>query len=298
MTPPYVEGILPLLAFGGFSTARNDCPVPTGAARLAPASSVWQLGNSPALYAEASGRHRRLMLLGWCGVSTDELRRLAEAPRLPVDVAWRWPGTYVVVEETPDRVVLHTDPADAAPVYAVRCDGGWAWATSARLLARLITAAVDTERLACSILAPSVPALAETHSFFTDVQHLPAGSRIELPADGTGPHAIACWRPDPVPGPPHYRLREALSAAVALRVDADPGLSSDLSGGLDSSQPRRPRRHLPSPQPASDRPHPAPRGGRQSRPTCATPGLPRTTTATGSTTGSCRSTLNTSPTGT
>ncbi|ONK13225.1 albusnodin/ikarugamycin family macrolactam cyclase [Streptomyces sp. MP131-18] len=222
------------MAFGGFSAARGAFPRPKGAAPLAPpVSSVWQLGDAPARQIEAPSR--RLMLLGWCGASTDELRRAAEAPALPTDVAWRWPGTYTAVEETADRVVLHTDPADAAPVYATRWGDGWAWSTSARLLARLTAASVDVERLACSILAPSVPALAETRSFFSGVQHLPAGSRIELPADGSGPYCSTRWRPDPVPGPPDHRLREALAAAVAFRVDAGPDLSSDLSGGLDST---------------------------------------------------------------
>lgn len=223
------------MAFGGFSTARNDRPRPEGAVPLRSASSVWQLGSAPALSAESPDGSRRLMFLGWCGVTTDELRRLSEAPRLPADVAWHWPGTYIVVEETPERVVVHTDPADATPVYTARWGGGWAWSTSSRLLAQLTAAAVDVERLACSVLASSVPALAGARSFFTGVRHLPAGSRIELPADGTGPHTATLWRPDPVPGLPEHRLREALTAAVALRVDTDPGLSSDLSGGLDST---------------------------------------------------------------
>lgn len=221
------------MAFGGFSTAQDDSPRPEGAVLVAASSSVWRLGDAPARHAAVSGG-RRIMLLGWCGATSDDLRRLAEGT-VPDDVAWRWPGAYTVVKEAPGRVVLYTDPADAAPLYLTALKGGWAWSTSARLLAGLTAASVDTGRLACSILASAVPVLGEHRSFFAGVQHLPAGSRIELPADGAGPWIDTVWRLTAAPGLPQHRLREALTAAVALRVDSSPGLSSDLSGGLDST---------------------------------------------------------------
>ncbi|MFK0141821.1 albusnodin/ikarugamycin family macrolactam cyclase [Streptomyces murinus] len=224
------------MIFGGFNTTPGVClPRPIGSTPLAAASSSWRLGDGPAhVLADIVGR-RRVLLLGWCGASAVEFSHLADGA-LPADAAWRWPGTYTIVEEADDgAVVVYTDPAAAYPVYAARWDGGWAWSTSARLLASLTGAAIDAGRLACAVLLPSVPALAGDRTFFSGVHQLPPGARVELPAHATAWRATTVWRPEPVlGGPPHVRLRTALKSAVELRADA-PDLSSDLSGGLDST---------------------------------------------------------------
>ncbi|MFE4826012.1 albusnodin/ikarugamycin family macrolactam cyclase [Streptomyces sp. NPDC056672] len=222
------------MTFGGFSSTGDDCPRPEGAVPISAGSSVWRLGDAPARSVMARGGYRRVLLLGWCGATPAELRRLTDTA-LPPDIAWRWPGAYTVVEETPAGVVLHTDPAAALPLYAAAWRGGWAWSTSARVLARLISAPVDARRLVCSILTPSVPAVAGRRTFFAGVEQLAPGSRIELPVDGGSPRCTVRWRPDPVPGPPHHRLREVLSAAVTLRTEAGHDVSCDVSGGLDST---------------------------------------------------------------
>ncbi|RDG35930.1 albusnodin/ikarugamycin family macrolactam cyclase [Streptomyces corynorhini] len=222
------------VAFGGFSTTRNILPLPEGAERFGAGSSAWRLGSVPAHFLPDQRGHRRILILGWCGVTGSELRRLANAP-LPTDITWRWPGVYTVVEETRDSVICHTDPASALPLYVTAWSSGWAWSTSARMLAGLTSASVDSQRLACLVLAPSVPTLVGSHTCYTGVEQLTPGCRIELPPDGGSLRCTAPWRPDPVAGTPHHRLRSALTTAVALRVKADPYLSCDLSGGLDST---------------------------------------------------------------
>jgi asparagine synthase (glutamine-hydrolysing) len=178
---------------------------------------------------------RRVWLLGRCGTTDTQFSALAHRP-VPADAAWRWPGSYAVIEENADGVVLHTDPASAFPLYSVPWRSGWAWSTSARLLATLVGSGLDTRRLACAVLSPSVPASAADRSFFTNVRQVPPGCRTELPHSGTAPRSITLWRPDPeVSRLAHRRLRHALTESVALRAEADPMLSSDLSGGLDST---------------------------------------------------------------
>jgi asparagine synthase (glutamine-hydrolysing) len=194
--------------------------------------AVWQAGAPAARVLPAQGAGR-VMVLGWCGAADAELRALAGRP-LPEDVCWRWPGTYAVVEQHADRTVVHTDPAAAQPLYAARYEGGWAWSSSARALAGLIGAAVDTARVAVAVFLPHVPAAAGGRSFFTGIDQLPPGARIEL-GPGRELRCTTVWRPDPVPGPAHHRLRTALQDAVRVRVAADPDLTCDLSGGLDSS---------------------------------------------------------------
>ncbi|MFE0055379.1 albusnodin/ikarugamycin family macrolactam cyclase [Streptomyces sp. NPDC059003] len=222
------------MIYGGFSTTRVVRMRPVGAEYVSATSSTWKIGDSPARCMTSGDGHRRVLLLGHCGATDLELSRLSGA-ELPANITWRWPGVYAVIEEYPDRAVLHTDPASAFPLYATPWQGSWAWSTSARLLAGLTGALVDSQRLACSVLTPSVLALADARTFFMGIEQLAPGSRIELPADGSRLQATVRWRPDPVSGAPHHRLRTALTEAVILRVNGDPDLSCDLSGGLDST---------------------------------------------------------------
>ncbi|RLL70212.1 asparagine synthetase B family protein [Streptomyces sp. Z26] len=222
------------MTFGGFSTTREVCPRPENARYISVDSAVWRIGRAPARRTAAGPGQRRFVVLGECGATDFEWGRWSDT-ELPPDITWRWPGVYAIVEERPDRTVLYTDPAAALPVYATRWQGGWAWSTSARVLARLTEASIDVQRLACSVLAPSVPALAGARTFFTGIEQLAPGSRVELPADGGRLRVAVRWRPDPVAGEPHHRLRAALTESVALRVNGAPNLSCDLSGGLDST---------------------------------------------------------------
>lgn len=221
------------MAFGGFVPARGDGLRPEGARYIDGGVSLWQLGQGP--YQSSALRPGRwVTVLGCCGATGAELNTLATTS-LPSDITWRWPGTYAVVEECGDQVVLHTDPVGALPLYAARFEDGWAWSTSARALASLTAASVDARRMVCGVFAPSVPAAAGTRSFFTGVRHLTPGSRIALSANVREPCLTTVWRPDPRPGTPHRHLRRALTASVSVRVTRDTDLTCDLSGGLDST---------------------------------------------------------------
>ncbi|MES9805024.1 albusnodin/ikarugamycin family macrolactam cyclase [Streptomyces sp. CS081A] len=224
-----------LVTLGGFSTASDCFPRPLGARRPVPSTALWQLGEIPARPVPTSEGRPRVLVVGWCGATEQQLRDLADKP-VPVDATWRWPGSYAVIEEHAQHVVVHTDPAAAFPVYATRWGGGWAWATSARFLASLTRADVDVRRVACAVLAPSIPSLVGSRTFFTSIEQLPPGSRVELPRNGGPARSVTRWVPLAEPRHlAHRRLRRALTDAVALRARMDPALSSDLSGGLDST---------------------------------------------------------------
>ncbi|MGW4779347.1 albusnodin/ikarugamycin family macrolactam cyclase [Streptomyces filamentosus] len=219
------------MPIGGFSANRPGLPHPVGAHVLA-APTAWRSGGIPVRVARHADRC--VLVAGPCGADDGEVRGLARRA-VPASVAWRWPGAYAVMEDAGNGVVVHTDPVGALPVYAVAWEGTWAWSTSARFLAALAGSRIDVERLACAVLAPSLPVLAEGRSHFDGVEQLPPGCRVALPPDGSPYAASATWRPDPVGGPPHLRLRNALTSAVRLRATADPALAGDLSGGLDST---------------------------------------------------------------
>ncbi|OKJ76701.1 asparagine synthase [Streptomyces sp. CB02460] len=217
---------------GGFSTNRSGLPRPLGAESIS-TSSLWRLSSTPVRTAQRAGR--QVHVIGLCGATAEEVQALVDRP-VPTRATWQWPGTYAVLEELEQGLVLHTDPAAALPLYVVAWRGTWAWSTSARYLAALAGTQVDTQRLACAFLAPSVPVLASGRTYFSGVEQLPPGGRVELPAAGDRYTCSTMWCPDPRNGPPpHLRLRNALAASVRLRTDIDPTLSSDLSGGLDST---------------------------------------------------------------
>ncbi|MEU9744704.1 albusnodin/ikarugamycin family macrolactam cyclase [Streptomyces niveus] len=219
------------MIFGGFTRGCGGIR-PDGAAQVDPDGLLWQTGTS-GIRSFATSDGGWFAVLGLCGATDTELRGLARRP-LPVDIAWRWPGAYAVVERHGQRTVVHTDPAGALPLYATRYEGGWAWSSSARALAGLTGAGVDPVRVAVAVFLPHVPAAVGSRTFFTGVQQLAPGSRIEFAA-GREARCATVWRPDPAPGPADRGLRCALEEAVRLRVAGDPDLTCDLSGGLDSS---------------------------------------------------------------
>ncbi|MFD7339826.1 albusnodin/ikarugamycin family macrolactam cyclase [Streptomyces violascens] len=219
------------MIFGGFTRGCGGVR-PAGATCLRPDGLLWQTG-TPSARSFSSPDGVQVAVLGWCGAADAELRSLARRP-LPEDVSWRWSGAYAVVEQHEQHTVVHTDPAGALPLYATRYEDGWAWSSSARALADLTDADVDPVRVTIAVLLPHVPAAVGTRTFFTGVQQLPPGARIELTA-GRDLRCETVWRPDYAPGPAHHRLRSALEGAVRLRAAADPDLTCDLSGGLDSS---------------------------------------------------------------
>ncbi|MEV7947566.1 albusnodin/ikarugamycin family macrolactam cyclase [Streptomyces rubiginosohelvolus] len=222
------------MIFGGSGSPSRPGFRPVGSRHLTSRHHTWVLGAVPARSVACPGGRRQVLILGRCGAKDSDLRRLSSA--LPDDITWKWPGAYTVIEESDEAVVIHTDPASTRPIYLVSHDGGWVWSSSARALASLTRAAVDVERLACSIFLPSIPTLSAGRTFFCGVEQLPPGCRIVLPLCGSTPHTTTVWRPDPCETvPPAERLRTALFESVAERVRSDPMASCDLSGGLDST---------------------------------------------------------------
>ncbi|MFB7473213.1 albusnodin/ikarugamycin family macrolactam cyclase [Kitasatospora sp. NPDC056184] len=221
------------MPFGGFSS-RIRTPVPDGAVRPSDASSVWTWGEVMIRTARSESGGRRLSVLGPNSATDFELQTLADSS-LPPDLAWRWAGAYVVVEESDAGTTLYTDPAAAQPVYLTAHGGRWAWSSSSRFLASLTRAPIDSTRLATAVFAPSLPGLVAGRTFFHGIEQLPPGSRVRL-ASGCTPEVTILWRPESRHDhDPARHLRRALERSVQLRVNQAASPTSDLSGGLDSS---------------------------------------------------------------
>ncbi|WP_423461872.1 albusnodin/ikarugamycin family macrolactam cyclase [Promicromonospora sp. MS192] len=206
---------------------------PAGGVPVDGALNLWQVGNPPRAWVRtANAPARRLVVIGTCGASNDELNRLASSG-VPNDIVLRWPGAYAVVEQTDTATTIWTDLASSVPVYTTPLDGTVYWATTARGLAGLTGAAVNTERLAVELLAPSSPLLAGNTTYFEGIDLVPPGHRMRITQTSTA--AARVWWPSTTPQDAPESLRAELDAAVRVRVDDATSPSSDLSGGLDSS---------------------------------------------------------------
>lgn len=230
------------MIFGGSGSPLRPRCRPEGSRHLTSRRRTWTLGAVPIRSVTSADGRRQVLILGHCGATDTDLR-LLRSTALPEDVTWRWPGAYTVIEESEESVVVHTDPASACTVYLVGHAGGWVWCSSARALASLVGAAVDTERLACSILLPSLPALAAGRSFFTGIEQLAPGSRVVLPTDGSSPRTATVWRPDPdASRSPVEQLRTALYKAPGsrcLRRADQPPPAGDVGEALAVHSPFR-----------------------------------------------------------
>lgn len=221
---------------GGFCGPRRALSrVPVGAALVASdAPACWRVGR----WNGAELRWRRsergfVAIVGCCGVSDGEFGGLVEHG-VPDDVAWRWSGSYVVVEIETARTRIWTDLGSAWPIYTTSMDGGVYWGSSSRALAALSGTRPDLDRLSAWLLAPAVPALLVGRSSFAGVEWVPPGHRLTLSADGTRTTARV-WSAGACGDSPADRMRTELSAAVALRVRSAAALTADLSGGYDST---------------------------------------------------------------
>ncbi|WP_275295194.1 albusnodin/ikarugamycin family macrolactam cyclase [Amycolatopsis sp. La24] len=220
--------------FGGFGVPAAPPRSPDGHVRLWPTvPGCWTSGSWAGHEVRTSWHGTRFVaVLGTCGITHAELARLG-ADGVPDDVAWRWPGSYTTVEVTRAVTSVWTDLSSAWPIYTTTADGGTYWASSSRALAGLTGARPDLDRLATWLLAPSVPVLLAGRSAFEDVALVPPGHR--LTADAEGARIDRMWRPRPRTGSPARRLRTELAAATAVRLHGAAAVTSDLSGGFDST---------------------------------------------------------------
>lgn len=174
---------------------------------------------------------RRLAVLGPCAAGEDDLWAVITRWQIP---ARPWPGSYTIIVQDAAYTEIHTDLAGTCPIYAARRPEGTYLASSLLPLAALTGWRLDHAWLAVRLLCPDVPHLFEGRSPFTGVEILPPGIHATITMDGW--HTTRTWTPDErsfTDGA--ARLRAALVAGVATRVASAHTITTDLSGGLDST---------------------------------------------------------------
>ncbi|HEX6355435.1 albusnodin/ikarugamycin family macrolactam cyclase [Actinophytocola sp.] len=184
----------------------------------------------------------RLVVVGQCFADDRRLRadfERALATDRPRSLT-RWPGSYLTLVFREHDLTAFTDLAGQYPLYYRVADGQTVFGTHARATARAsgLEPEPDLLTLAAKVICPDVPILTEDRSVYMGLSRLGGGQALRVTRGGH--HATWTYEtlaPDPATSfaDAAGALKEALDAAVRARVDAAPRVSSDFSGGLDST---------------------------------------------------------------
>lgn len=184
-----------------------------------------------------------LLVMGHCLFS--ESRRAAEFARTVDRTAGSraasavagWPGSYSAVVVRRDGVEAYADLAGQFPVYYSRRGGELLIGSDPRTLAARHDRPLDPVTAAVHIACPAVLPMWSGRSPYSGVARLDGGGILRAGSGGP-PRAESSRWPRPVPGRTLAEgaalLRQALVGAVRAR-SADQAVSSDFSGGLDST---------------------------------------------------------------
>ncbi|MGQ0718263.1 MAG: albusnodin/ikarugamycin family macrolactam cyclase [Pseudonocardiales bacterium] len=145
-------------------------------------------------------------------------------------------GSGVLVVREPQRVSVLTDLAGVWPVFYATVGESLVYSSSASTVVRYVGSEVDEQWLAVRLLAGGIPDAWSEGTPYRRVAAIPAGGALLIDRGG---RAAVVRRELPL-GTAGFdggarRLAEALTSAVRGRATACHELSTDLSGGLDSS---------------------------------------------------------------
>ncbi|WP_341729514.1 asparagine synthase-related protein [Brooklawnia sp.] len=147
-------------------------------------------------------------------------------------------GSYLTILARDDaRVRAHGTLSGTHQIFCSRVDDVTVAASRAALLAELAGSSVRTELISTLLLAPRAPWPLSDEPLWEGVRLVPSTHSITIQPDGSA-STVPRWS-----YPAHRepltelapQLHSALHASVATRAALAPVLSSDLSGGLDST---------------------------------------------------------------
>ncbi|GAB2659629.1 asparagine synthase (glutamine-hydrolyzing) [Kribbella swartbergensis] len=144
---------------------------------------------------------------------------------------------FAMLDEDSGSLFLARDPLGIKPLYFLRRHGGVIFASELKALVAAIGSELRTDpgALIASMLYYWLP---EQRCAIEGVEKLPPGSWAEFRPDGSSRHETY-WRVTDVAteaaAGPRADLRSVIEDSVAAHLVADVGVSTFLSGGLDSS---------------------------------------------------------------
>lgn len=146
-------------------------------------------------------------------------------------------GCYSVVVVRPGGLSAYTDPVGQFPLFWARADDRVLVGSSASALAVEVGAGVDLVSLAARIACPDTPDLFADRTMYRHVHRIPDGTVFQADDRVVRQTEHRRIRVDPAMGLADAAelLRDRLRASVQARVDAVGRLSTDFSGGFDST---------------------------------------------------------------
>ncbi|MBC3990418.1 asparagine synthase [Streptomyces sp. AC563] len=200
----------------------------------------WIVGRCLRPVTVASVAGRTAALIGTHELDERQLLRVLSSHGASGAALVGWAGSYQAVVATGEQTWVCGDVSGMRPVFWARIAGVTVFGDHARLLAQAAGGVtVDLEHLALHLLGPVPPlALAEGGSSpYQGVRAVPPGSAAS--ATLCGRVTLHQWwtvpDDDRTLAEAAPVLREALRRAVAVRVDGEPVVGCELSGGADSS---------------------------------------------------------------
>ncbi|MFZ3471314.1 asparagine synthase-related protein [Streptomyces sp. 4.24] len=220
----------------GYGPAAPDADrtvVPVGAQLLwGDPDPLWAVGDwrpdeIRTLTADPSDPFTRLVVLGCCGATDEELRRALYAARGgALRHLTQWPGSYTAVVQAGRRITVLGDLAGARPVFYTPWASGTAYATAALPLADLIEAQLDVGHLAALLACPDSPEALGDGTPYVGVRRIPPGHALILREGSreiTGYESVASLAVAAAEADPERAVegvREALVDAVRARLTA------------------------------------------------------------------------------
>lgn len=187
----------------------------------------WRPDEIRTLTADPADPFTRLVVLGCCGATDEELRRALYAARGgALRHLTQWPGSYTAVVQAGRRITVVGDLAGARPVFYTPWASGTAYATAALPLADLIEAQLDVGHLAALLACPDSPEALGDGTPYVGVRRIPPGHALILregsrEITGYEPVAsLAVAAPTADPERAVEGVREALVDAVRARLTA------------------------------------------------------------------------------
>lgn len=145
-------------------------------------------------------------------------------------------GSYATVVNRRDSVTVLADLANHFPIYYSEHDNLVTFSTSCQKVAENHGMLPSKHGLAMYVLGEVHP-LGQNTTAFQGVNRLPGAHRLDVSRQGTAVSLYDDLAPNPTISREHaiHAVREALVQAVSGRLATEQLLSSDLSGGFDST---------------------------------------------------------------
>ncbi|WP_406501097.1 asparagine synthase-related protein [Streptomyces sp. NBC_01590] len=206
-----------------------------------PSGRPWLMGSwPPEQMVLASQGGRMLAVVGTSSTTPVDLSARLKRVRTVADIESALHGvhgSYHVAASVDGHLYVRGSAFGARRLFRASAGGVTVCADRARTLAHLTEAGLEPARVAARLAAPNLPHPLADATMWAGVEAVEPGRALRVAPDGCA-HTVTWWRPPPAHLPMADAaglLREALQAAVVLRVRPGRVLAADLSGGMDST---------------------------------------------------------------